>query len=148
VPVPSQDLGFQHHMWWSFLCSMSWGEKWLFDLFKDIIEPVDWGDSSYITRNRVKTQLATAGFNFQLERRSKMWLWRHMYLTTWCSKMFTNNINRKTNLENRGWYQPIWDIIFTLEYLNKNQTPWKIPETKIIYQNTKYYSTLVKMVKI
>jgi len=110
-----------------FLCSMSWGEKWLFDLFKDIIEPVDWGDSSYITRNRVKTQLATAGFNFQLERRSKMWLWRHMYLTTWCSKMFTNNINRKTNLENRGWYQPIWDIIFTLEYLNKNQTLRKEP---------------------
>jgi len=30
VPVPSQDLDFQHYMSWSFLSSMVWVERWLF----------------------------------------------------------------------------------------------------------------------
>jgi phosphate/sulfate permease len=33
MPVPSQELDFQHHMSWSyFLCWVSWGERWLFFL--------------------------------------------------------------------------------------------------------------------
>jgi hypothetical protein len=33
VPVPSQELDLLHHMLWSFfLCSMIWGEWWLFIL--------------------------------------------------------------------------------------------------------------------
>ena len=27
---PKQDLDFQSHMSWSFLCSLIWGERWLF----------------------------------------------------------------------------------------------------------------------
>ena len=29
VPVPSQDMNFQCHMSWSFLCLVIWGERWL-----------------------------------------------------------------------------------------------------------------------
>jgi hypothetical protein len=32
VPVPSQDLDFQCHISWFFLCSVSQGEMWLFVL--------------------------------------------------------------------------------------------------------------------
>jgi hypothetical protein len=50
VSVPRKDQNFLCHMLWSFVCSMIWGERWLF-IFVDIGGIVDHHCSNFLFIN-------------------------------------------------------------------------------------------------